>query len=354
MKSYFPLLDLLRFFAAFWVMSFHYFLWYSGDLHWYRYGNLGVPLFFIISGFVISQSVAHTSTKAFALGRFIRLFPLFWIMCTITYTFTLLMSNGNPVLFPEYLVSMTMLGEKLGNLLGYVRLVDPAYWSLVIELLFYTAIGLFVYFFKWKNIRWFTALWFMITAVAFAFHKDNNFIAKTLLVRHASYFLFGITLMLIVSSAYANIRLKVYDYLFLITIGLYGTLISYRALPPYLTPHPLDTMIVAILQVVFFITVPLLVYLSRFIKNKKWIDISIVIGGLTYPLYLIHQTVGNALIDYFKNYLTLYERGAIVMVLMIFLAYIAYFYDKRLRRYLTGKLLPAKQRSEPGYNTPVF
>lgn len=342
MKTYFPLLDLLRFFAAFWVMSFHYFLWYSGELAWYRYGNLGVPLFFIISGFVISQSVAHASTKTFALGRFIRLFPLFWILCTLTYIFTLLMPNGHPVSFPEYLISMTMLGENLDKIFHYAHLVDPAYWSLVIELIFYVAIGSFVHFFKWKNVRWFTAMWFCITVGAFIINLDHTFIAKTLLARHASYFLYGITLMLIGSSTYTSLKMKIYDYAFLVTVALYGSLMSYRALPPYLTPHPLDTIIVTIIQFAFFIGVASLVYLSRFINSKKWIDLSIIIGGLTYPLYLIHQTIGNTLIDYFKGYGSVALRSSFVMILMIIAAFIIYRQDKKLRRWLTVKLLPSK------------
>lgn len=349
MKSYFPLLDILRFFAAFWVMSFHYFLGFSGELSWYRYGNLGVPLFFIISGFVISQSVANASTKAFALGRFIRLYPLFWIICTITYLFTLAMPNGKPVLFPEYLISMTMLGEKLGNALGYVHLVDAAYWSLVVELLFYVAIGLFVYLFSWKNIRWFSALWFAVSALSFLFNMHDTFAMKMLLVRHASYFLFGITLMLLASTRYTSWKLKLYDYAFLVSVAVYGTFISYKALPPYLTPNPYDTLIVTALQALFFAGATLLVYLSRYVTNRRMVDLCTMVGGLTYPLYLLHQTIGNTLIDYFKEYGTLAIRGGIVMIMMIGTAYIAYLYDKRLRRWLTSKLLPAKIKPEPEF-----
>ncbi|MEN9337880.1 MAG: hypothetical protein RIQ41_194 [Candidatus Parcubacteria bacterium] len=342
MKSYYPLLDVLRYFAAFWVMSFHYFLGLSGDLSWYRYGNLGVPLFFIISGFVISQSVAHVTLRSFAVGRFIRLYPLFWIICTCTYIFTLLMPNGHPVLFPEYLISMTMLGEKLGNALGYIHLVDAAYWSLVVELLFYVAIGSFVYLFSWKRIRWFTALWLLISATAFFFHADDSFFAKLLLVRHASYFLFGITLMLVVSTPYSSRVQKFYDYLFLIGVGIYGTLISPFALPPYLTPHPHDTLIVLALQAVFFVSVAALVYLSSYVTREKTIHRMAILGGITYPLYLVHQTVGNTIIDYFKDYGTLALRGGVVMILMIGIAYVAYRYDKKLRHALTRILLPAK------------
>jgi peptidoglycan/LPS O-acetylase OafA/YrhL len=352
MKSYYPLLDILRFLAAFWVMSFHYFLGFSGEIHWYRYGNLGVPLFFIISGFVISQSVANASTKAFALGRFIRLFPLFWIICTATYIFTLIVPGASPVLFPEYMISMTMLGDHFGSLLGYAHIVDAAYWSLAVELIFYFGIGLFVYLFKWKHIRWFTALWVMVSALAFYFHRDGDFIAKTLLVRHASYFLFGITLMLISSSKYATWKLKIYDYAFLLGTAIYGAFISYRALPPYLVPHPYDADIVAGLQVAFFAIAVLLVYLSRYITEQKWITRCIAIGGLTYPLYLMHQTIGNTIIHYFSNSPIRIEW--ILMAGMVAAAYVVYRFDRRMRHWLTSKLLPAKQSSQPGYNTRVF
>lgn len=345
MKAYFPLLDILRFFAAFWVMGFHYFLGFSGELSWYRYGNLGVPLFFIISGFVISQSIAHASTKAFVLGRFIRLFPLFWIICSLTYIFTLLMPNGNPVQFPEYFISMTMLGEYLANALGYTRIVDAAYWSLVVELFFYAGIGFFVFLFSWERIRWFTALWFAIVVTIFALGLEGELFAKMLLARHASYFLFGITLMLVVSTTYSSMKQKLYDYGFLVLVALWGTYISYRALPPYLTPHPSDTFNVTILQLVFFVGTALLVYLSRYLQNARMITYAITIGGLTYPLYLLHQTIGNTLIAYFESYGSLFMRGTIMMVTMIAFAYMMYRFDKRLRHKLTSKLLPSKKSS---------
>lgn len=341
-KNYYSLLDLLRFFAAFWVMSFHYFLGISGDLSWYRYGNLGVPLFFIISGFVISQSISHASLKEFAIGRFIRLFPIFWIICTCTYIFTLLMPNGNPVSIPEYLISMTMLGEKLGNVFGYARLVDPVYWSLVIELIFYVAIGLFVYLFSWKNIRAFTLGWFLISVGAFALSVDDTFIAKTFLVRHASYFLFGITLAIIANTTYSSLKQKLYDYSFLIVTAVYSTFISYLALPPYFTVNPSDTKIVTILHPVFFIVVIALIYISNKIQSRKVIYICGIIGGITYPLYLIHQTIGNTLIQYFSNYGTLALRGIIMTIVAILLSYIAYVYDKKLRKKLSLKFLPRK------------
>lgn len=340
MKTYFPLVDVLRFFAAFWVMSFHYFLGLSGELSWYRYGNLGVPLFFIISGFVISLSVSGTSLKKFAFGRWLRLFPLFWIACTITYLFTLFFPSGNPVTFNEYALSMTMLGEKFINAFGYVRIVDPVYWSLLVELIFYAAIGLFVYLFSWKNIRYFTYAWFLISALSFLFGVDDTFIAKLLLVRHASYFLFGVTLSLIISTSYTSIKQKRLDYLSLVVFAVYGIFISQFALPPYFVINPLDTIVVTFLHVVFFVGMLLVVYLSPKITTSRFTQVCIVLGGITYPLYLIHQTIGVAILREINLYAKVTTQATVLMVGMISIAYLLYIFDKRVRAYLSHKLQP--------------
>lgn len=333
-------LDLLRFFAAFWVMSFHYFLGLSGELSWYRYGNLGVPLFFIISGFVISQSVSTSTVKQFILGRWIRLFPLFWILCTSTYIFTLLIPNGNPVHFSEYLVSMSMLGDKFGAVFHLPRLVDPVYWSLAVELIFYVMIAFFVYLFTWKKIRFFLWGWLIVSILSFLLHIDQNFIMKTLLVRHASYFIFGAVVSLIITNNTKTILEKYSDYSLIIFTAIYSTYISYRALPPYFVPHSLDTHFVTFFHPIFFIVFIGLLYLSKKIHSKKFETFCIILGGITYPLYLIHQTVGIILIEYFDNYGTLVIRGTIMMIIAISISYYAYFYDKKLRKFLTLKLLP--------------
>src|ERR1700690_3582716 len=155
MKPRFSLLDVLRFFAAFWVMNFHYLQGDSSSLHWYRYGNLGVQLFFIISGFVIVESLRGKTLREFATGRFIRLFPLFWILCSLTYILTLVIPHTTHLLFLDYLKSMTMFGNVFNGFVGTTNLIDPSYWTLTIELIFYGGIGIFVSLFSYDNIRYF-------------------------------------------------------------------------------------------------------------------------------------------------------------------------------------------------------
>src|SRR6185436_18721223 len=49
-------------------------------LAWVSWGHYGVQLFFMISGFVILMTISKVrSLKEFALLRFVRLYPAFWV-----------------------------------------------------------------------------------------------------------------------------------------------------------------------------------------------------------------------------------------------------------------------------------
>src|SRR5436190_10531242 len=90
----FPELDLLRFIAACAVMLFHYTFRGPRDGFWQasfpfldqisRYGYLGVQVFFILSGFVILLTAYEKNAMGFAMARFVRLFPAYWICVTLT------------------------------------------------------------------------------------------------------------------------------------------------------------------------------------------------------------------------------------------------------------------------------
>ncbi len=343
MKTYFSLLDAVRFFAAFWVMNFHYLfvLGLSSDLHWYRYGNLGVQLFFIISGFVIVQSLKGKSLKEFAIGRFIRLYPLFWILCTLTYLLTLSIPGAHHLHFTEYLRSMTMLGDIFDGITGPGSLIDPSYWTLTVELIFYSAIGLFTYLFSYKNIRYFLIVWFAFSIFAFAFHVDEDFYVKLALVRHASYFIFGCSLALIVAREARGLLEKYIDWGLLFMSAFFSVYMHPRAVPLHVTPNPLDNSIVTILLIIFFFTIPLLVYLSKYVKSTRVIYALTILGGLTYPLYLLHQRIGNVLINYGTNtYDISWNTLAICFELFIIAtAYLLYVQDKKIRSWLAQKLL---------------
>ena len=90
-------IDLLRFLAALSVVFYHY--TYRGFTQGNysplefpeigrvtRYGYLGVELFFIISGYAVLLSAQGKTVRQFFLSRITRLYPAFWVACTLTFT----------------------------------------------------------------------------------------------------------------------------------------------------------------------------------------------------------------------------------------------------------------------------
>jgi peptidoglycan/LPS O-acetylase OafA/YrhL len=140
-------LDCLRGIAATMVVVFHLALGQSG-LAIFNLGSTGVELFFVISGFVIFLTIEKTTSyKSFLLSRFARLYPAYWACLTLTTVCIILWSFlvKTPVVFPQlkdYLVNITMFQYYFK-----VKDIDDAYWTLIIELLFYVFI-LIVYMVK--------------------------------------------------------------------------------------------------------------------------------------------------------------------------------------------------------------
>jgi len=236
---------------------------------------------------------------------------------------------------------MTMFGDIFNGIVGYTRLIDPSYWTLTVELIFYIGIGIFAYFFSDKKIRYFLGVWLVLSVIAFLFKVDHNFYIKLLLVRHASYFVFGGALALIATKQAKNIFEKYFDWSLLFVSMTFATYIHPRALEPYYTVNPLDTKIITGLHILFFIIVPILVYLSAYIKNTRVIRFLAILGGITYPLYLLHQKIGNAILNFIiSNYDKVSWSNLSIgfEVVIIFVAYVVYLQDKKLRTWLRTRL----------------
>src|ERR1700722_6994260 len=112
-------LDLLRLFAAVWVVAFH--VMYGNQILGFnpvkyplavqavaKYAYVAMPIFFFISGFVILSSATGRTARGFATSRLARLYPAYW--ACVTATFLLINFAGTrhiPV--SDYLINMTML-----------------------------------------------------------------------------------------------------------------------------------------------------------------------------------------------------------------------------------------------------
>lgn len=139
------LLDYARLAAALAVMAFHY--GFNGILNGklsslslapaalplVQYGYLGVPFFFMISGYVIFFSARGRTAAQFAVSRAVRLYPAFWLAVPLTAAAAAFWGGDLMGVTPaQVAVNLTMLAEPLG-----VPYVDGVYWTLLYELRFY-------------------------------------------------------------------------------------------------------------------------------------------------------------------------------------------------------------------------
>lgn len=328
---YFVLLDVLRFLSALGVMTSHLFS--------FDEGRLGVYLFFIISGFVIYFSF-HNDIKDYVVSRFLRLFPLFWFCCTLTYLTTVFFGNNLPL--ERYFVSMLLVND--GKIL---QMVDGSYWTLTFEVLFYIYIGVFVWLFTKERLVWFYSLWLTITICIFIFGLENFFVSKLLCVRLAPYFIFGGVLGLCVET-FRNSRNHVK--------GLYLALLFLSALSPIFISYQLrvrnegltnTTALFTSGELItvefFFLLVLVSVYLSLkpFFSKEVVRNVCVALGGITYPFYLLHSKIGETiLLAYDPGYHGQVAYYSVYMVvLLLLISYQLSIYDSQMRKMLRRKFV---------------
>lgn len=140
------ILDMMRFVAALLVFLFHLYLSFDLEnntssilIEIAKVGNVGVPIFFMLSGFVITKTSSTIPKLAvFLKQRFIRLFPMLFFALVII---SLLNTTSEDINFRSFLASSTLTYTMFG--------VDPltgVLWTLIVEVKFYIVMGLILFF----------------------------------------------------------------------------------------------------------------------------------------------------------------------------------------------------------------
>jgi peptidoglycan/LPS O-acetylase OafA/YrhL/pimeloyl-ACP methyl ester carboxylesterase len=193
-------LDALRGIAVFSVVLFHYTTRYdsiyghsSELLFKFDHGHLGVNLFFIISGFVIFLTLERTkSVIDFTVARFSRLYPAYWAAAILTYT--VISSGGLPgreVKIEHALANLSMLQQWF-----YVPHIDGVYWTLTVELSFYSIMIALYALALLRYIEGISVLW-LILVVTHRFGIVHGLTANLLILDYASLFIAGMMFYLV-------------------------------------------------------------------------------------------------------------------------------------------------------------
>jgi peptidoglycan/LPS O-acetylase OafA/YrhL len=322
-KAYYSGLDGLRFIAAMLVCIFHlgFYSWASfgsttaealdhivsfeplTPFSWF--GWVGVEIFFVISGFVIANSANGASPAAFLRGRLLRLFPAAWICATLTLIAIALFGHDpTRVHFALYARAMTLWPQG--------PWIDGAYWTLAVEISFYTVVFTMLMFRRFSLLIWGAAALTAASALytfthAFLLLKlvpEYNFVhlldrfADNLLLRHGMFFALGVWFW---RMSRGPLRVAEWCGVLLaaaagcIEIWSRGFEIETLETPASImqpTVIPIAVWVLAMTVMVAMVRMPL-----RFTPaNKSARDLLRQLGLATYPLYLLQNVFGASIL----------------------------------------------------------
>ena len=284
-------LDLLRFIAAASVVLFHYSVRgyalqelppsaYASLAPVTKYGFLGVNLFFIISGFVILMTAARASVRRFAVSRFVRLYPAFWICCTATFAGSWLVArSGQGIPFRTYLLNMTMVSG-----LASVPPVDGVYWSLLVELKFYALVLLAMAFRQMGRLKILLGIWLGLSIVSLS--RPLPVLSTWLVPEWAPYFIAGATMYLASQEGLSAYKGAVLATCYACAVA--GLAKGLPQIEANLHMHLSLTAASGILAAFFLATLLVSTGATARLGSARWV----LLGSLTYPIYLLHQRLG--------------------------------------------------------------
>lgn len=294
-------MDLLRVYAALWVVLFHW----SGLpglenpvpdwlMPFAREGGLGVDIFFLLSGAVIVHTAFGRSWQSFAASRFLRLFPVYFAATLTLAVYTLMVSDR---LEPQHMLAIAGVHFWVGT----ESLLPPA-WTLYYEITFYMLIAVLLAFVKnvtERQIRY--ALFGFLLVCLPAIFTDDPILGFLTLQPFGPLFALGALLGL--STDWSRLRSNLPAILLASALS-FGVLLNRTNLLE-------GTVQVIVILVILIGSSAVILLGSRTIEKPRaqgrvigWVA---TLSLMTYPLYLIHLNYGSTLI-------TLISRAGVPMV----------------------------------------
>ena len=289
-------LDLLRLVAVLGVVLYHFGFWGPAAhgvpqvaLPWLtpvaKYGFLGVPGFFVISGFVIAYSAEGRTATGFAIARFSRIYPTF-VFC-MTLTCLAIVYLGPPHFdagFRQWLANLFIAAPAFGQ-----PYMDASYWSLVIEVMFYAWVGVLIAAGLFpRRIDTIILVWLGIT-FANELTLDAPLVEKLFLTDYSGFFAVG----LLIYQFYRGRRGPVLYGMLALSIGTAVFQSIHEAVK--LTPHTGGVFDEWTVAAICLGSVAVIFLATRIRHVPLPSALVLAAGGLTYPLYLLHMQFGYVL-----------------------------------------------------------
>jgi peptidoglycan/LPS O-acetylase OafA/YrhL len=348
-------IDLLRFLAALVVVLYHFtYRGFHADHlspvdypalgNFFKYGYLGVELFFIISGYVVLLSAQGKTVSQFFISRVTRLYPAYWVACTLTFVVVWLLGppaqavGWSPILAAPsqaYIPNMLMLNSFMGY-----RDVDGVYWTLAIELLFYFWIAVAIAFGWLRHLPLVLAIWLSYAAFAGTGYGKGIFMI-VLFPRFAPFFIAGMVFYLLQTKQERRWQL------YALLLGAFAlSLRSGKTVAMEAATLFQDSFSIAIacgVITLYFLLFLLIAHRKIQLPGMAWLAWA---GALTYPIYLLHHNMGYVALQRLGGVVNKYVLLVGLLLTVVGLAYALHIcverrYSKPLGQYLQRLLARA-------------
>lgn len=332
-------LDGLRGIAILLVISYHAFggdgykgtIYYGNkfqDLLFFKYGYLGVQLFFLISGFVILMTLEKSKSFIdFMYKRWLRLFPAMLIATFLIYTTASIfyerpagIPNIHSIIPGLFFINPIIL-EKITNI--HFPTMEGAFWSLYVEMFFYIIFGLSYFVIKERNaiLLLFCLFVYSIIGLFYPLKLSMFFI-------HFGWFTAGcLSYLYLIKNKKQN---KIILYLS-ITLSLVCLIVNYKFSTDIynmkLSSIKFFTYGIIVVSLFF---IPIIFEKSRyFIGNRLFL----FIGFISYPLYLIYENFMVSMIAKLQIYNIIPEFLLPILPILILIA-ISYLISKWIEPFI--------------------
>lgn len=275
---------------------------------YYLLGPLGVSLFFLISGFVISFSISKSCRLPFLLARLFRIYPTY-VICSFASLSIVALSAlywGQDFQMDwNKLISNLLL---IHNYAGYGS-IDLVNWSLAIEIKFYLLMALIaplivrqrVYPLFVISLVTLALHWFHTPLIHFFSHEPTNswLRAFTTEMLYISYMLIGVLFYYHYSGRLSHLAFALY---LLALSGINSITWAYGMLE-----HQFPAVTI---NYGYAIAIFLLAYTLRgYFRPQLLLD---QLGNISYPLYIVHSLVGYSLMRILMNLQLSYEQSLVI------------------------------------------
>ncbi|WP_152267439.1 acyltransferase family protein [Agriterribacter humi] len=345
-KLYYPALDGLRGIAILSVILFHNFEYTNA----FSLGWLGVDLFFVISGFLITTILLQTINnryyfRNFYIKRILRIFPLFYVsLILILYLLPLLLSEYSDKIFyykhyqlwfwtflQNWLLGLNFPNENTSPIIQH-------FWSLAVEEQFYLIWPLLIFWIKNPK----TLCLLIITLLL-----GVNILRASLLLLHLNTIPFGTIFpftridgicsgSLLALILYLKLKIKIKHFIIIGSIILSLNFLFYIIYPHYM----LNLIYFSCIGYTSFSLLFSIIIYLLLNKNSYFINIVLenriikLIGKVSFGLYIIHYPVyilmGYHLQEWARlsgmpNHLILAITSVITTIIGIILSIFSYY-----------------------------